>query len=42
MVYLSFEIDTDFETDSSSGSDAGEDDALITIDSIEELSDSEI
>lgn len=41
MVYLSFDIDTEFDT--SSGSDAGEDDTLIVaIDPIEELSDSDI
>lgn len=43
MVYVSFDMDTEFDTESSSGSDAGEDDTLlVAIDPIEELSDSEI
>lgn len=42
MVYLTFDMDTDFDSDTSSGSDAGENDGLITIDPIEELSDSDI
>lgn len=35
-------MDTDFDSDTSSGSDATENDTLITIDAIDELSDSDI
>ena len=42
MVYISFEFASDSDSESSSGKSANEEDTLITIDPVEELSDSDI